>query len=164
VAVLHLWFKDKFWLDKGVTRWRARRGRASFSDRHPECVAEAALSGWITGLAAKELSKLGEKERLQRAIDWVQEPFPGIDVRERLEWANLRDWTSDPYTLGSYSYVRPGGWGQRAIYATPIDDTLYFAGESTEAPPHHSTVHGAYVSGRRAAREILSSRGMELHT
>jgi monoamine oxidase len=164
VVVAYFLFKDKFWLEKGVKGWRMRGNRASFSDRHPEGVSEACLRGWISGYAARELSKLGPTDALQRAIDWVQEPFPGINVRERLQWSTLRDWKSDPYTLGSYSGVAPGGWGQRAIYATPIDETLYFAGESTQPPPYHSTVHGAYVSGRRAAREILSSMGMAPHT
>jgi monoamine oxidase len=97
-------------------------------------------------------------------IDWIQAAFPGVDVRERLQWSNLRDWNSDPFALGAYSFARPGGYGQRYIYATPIEQTLHFAGESTAAPPHYQTVHGAYVSGRRAAREILSDLGMEVQS
>jgi monoamine oxidase len=164
VVVVHLWFKDKFWLEKGIKGWSIRGGRISFSDPHPEGVSEACLSVGLTGHAGRELSKLGEKEGLQRALDWVQEPFQGLNIRERLEWSNLRDWNSNPYTLGSYSFAAPGGYRQRYIYASPIEDTLYFAGESTEAPPHYQTVHGAYVSGRRAAREILSSLGVEAHS
>jgi monoamine oxidase len=163
-VVLHFWFKDKFWLEKGVSGWSTRGGRISFLDPHPEGVSEAPLFGYVTGSASRELSKLGEKEGLQRALDLVQEPFQGLNIRERLEWSNLRDWNSDPYTLGSYSFPAPGGYRQRYIYATPIEDTLYFAGESTEAPPHYQTVHGAYKSGRRAAREILSSLGVEAPT
>jgi monoamine oxidase len=164
VTVVYLRFKDKFWLEKGVTSWSTPGRGISFSDHHPEGISEACLSGYITGPASRELSKLGEKEGIERALDWVHQAFPSMNVRERLEWSHLRDWTGDPHTLGSYSYTRPGGYGQRAIYATPIEDTLYFAGEGSYAPGEITTVHSAYVSGRRAAREILSSQGMKPST
>ncbi len=162
VVVLHFWFKDKFWLEKDVKGWSTRGGRISFSDPHPESVTEPSLTGWITGHAGRELTKLGLKGGLERALDWVQEPFPGVNIRERLDWSHIRDWNSNPYSLGSYSFPRPGTYNHRYIYATPMEETLYFAGEATEAPPHHQTVHGAYASGRRAAREILARLGIEV--
>jgi monoamine oxidase len=165
VVVVNMLFKDKFWLEKGVKSWYTRGGRITFYDPHPESVSEPALAGWITADAARELTKLGQNGGRERALDWVQEPFQGLNIRERLEWFHLRDWNSEPYTLGSYSSSpRPGGYGQSYVYATPIQETLYFAGEATEIAPYRSTVHGAYRSGRRAAREILSSLGMEAHT
>jgi monoamine oxidase len=39
--------------------------------------------------------------------------------------------------------------------ATPIEDTLFFAGEATCVSPANGTVEGALASGRRAARSIL---------
>jgi uncharacterized protein with NAD-binding domain and iron-sulfur cluster len=42
--------------------------------------------------------------------------------------------------------------------ASPVANTLFFAGEAAEVEGHSGTVHGAIRSGRRAAECILSSR------
>ena len=67
-------------------------------------------------------------------------------------------WASDPYALGSYSFYTVGSTpGMRDDLAAAIDSRLYFAGEATDrtAP---GTVHGAYISGVRAARDIIGRR------
>lgn len=63
-------------------------------------------------------------------------------------------WGADPFTFGSYSHIPPGASG--ADYdslAAPVGGRLFFAGEATHRE-HPSTVHGAYLSGLRAAQEI----------
>ena len=40
-------------------------------------------------------------------------------------------------------------------WPSPIDGTLFFAGEATESDGDNGTVHGAIASGRRAARRAL---------
>lgn len=68
----------------------------------------------------------------------------------------LVNWLADPYTQGGYSYATPGHASARQdlAQATP---PLFWAGEAT-APWHQTaTVHGAIVSGRRAAEEVLAS-------
>jgi monoamine oxidase len=41
--------------------------------------------------------------------------------------------------------------------ATPVLDTLYFAGEHTDLTGHWGTVHAALRSGVRAARQVLAA-------
>lgn len=43
----------------------------------------------------------------------------------------IHDWQVDPFARGGYSYVKVGGQGARETLATPLEDTLYFAGEAT---------------------------------
>jgi len=63
-------------------------------------------------------------------------------------------WKSDPWSMGSYSFAKVGATGEdRDQLAAPIDGRLFFAGEATQRTMY-STVHGAYLSGCRAAREI----------
>lgn len=66
-------------------------------------------------------------------------------------------WSTDPFALGSYSYLAPGplGVSAREKLAAPVG-RLHFAGEatSTEAP---ATQAGALLSGRRAAAEIIEA-------
>lgn len=42
--------------------------------------------------------------------------------------------------------------------ASPLRNTLFFAGEATDFSGHNGTVHGAIASGQRAAVEVLESR------
>ena len=64
-------------------------------------------------------------------------------------------WASDPFARGSYSYPGVGAFGNdRTLLARPVEDTLFFAGEATHRDDPGS-VHGAWWSGLRAARQIL---------
>ncbi|HUK07151.1 MAG TPA: NAD(P)/FAD-dependent oxidoreductase [Stellaceae bacterium] len=65
-------------------------------------------------------------------------------------------WTTDPYARGSYSYAKPGHADDRAIWAAPLAERLFFAGEAT-SPNFFSTTHGAYLSGLRAAKEAIAA-------
>jgi polyamine oxidase len=62
-------------------------------------------------------------------------------------------WHSDPFSMGSYSYIPVGA--KPADFDTlgePFDRVL-FAGEHT-IQPHHQTVHGAVLSGLREATRL----------
>jgi monoamine oxidase len=67
-------------------------------------------------------------------------------------------WASDPFARGSYSFIGVGGSNDsRRDLAEALGDDevdrVFFAGEATSAA-HAATVHGAYESGLRAAREV----------
>jgi len=63
-------------------------------------------------------------------------------------------WKSDPWSLGSYSFDKLGATSaDRDALAAAIDGRVFFAGEATHRTMF-STVHGAYLSGLRAAEEI----------
>ena len=162
-VVGHFLFDAWFWRDAipNLPGWSTRGGRISFWDPHPAGKGQPVLLGWITGTAAQELSDLGEEAGRDRALSWIEEAFPAAGARKRVQWSSLRDWVRDPYSLGSYSYTCPGGAQERAVLATPLEG-LHFAGEATAPAPHYQTVHGAYMSGRRAAREILGALGRDV--
>ena len=70
------------------------------------------------------------------------------------EGYSITRWMSDPFSFGSYSHIPPGASG--ADYVTlsrPVAQRLFFAGEATHRA-YPGTVHGAYLSGLRAADEI----------
>ena len=63
-------------------------------------------------------------------------------------------WQSDPWSYGSYSYVPAGVSFRRHLdLARPVDDKVFFAGEATHQD-YPATVHGAFLSGVRAARQV----------
>lgn len=64
-------------------------------------------------------------------------------------------WGSDPFVFGSCSFNPAGSHPQKPReLAHPLRDRLYFAGEATEQNDI-GTAHGVYLSGIRAADEIL---------
>jgi monoamine oxidase len=78
----------------------------------------------------------------------------GTGIPQPTAWQITR-WASDPFSLGSYSYNPLGTQGNtRQLLAGPVQQKLFFAGEAAE-PDYFGTAHGAYLSGLRAAREIL---------
>ncbi len=73
-------------------------------------------------------------------------------------------WGSDPFSRGSYSFAKLGmlstddidtDW---ATYAASVNKRLFFAGEATTRS-YRGTVHGAYLSGLDAARQVMSAPG-----
>jgi monoamine oxidase len=68
----------------------------------------------------------------------------------------LTRWQSDPFAEGAYSYLKVGATPDvRDVLAAPMQNRIFFAGEATHRR-FPATVHGAYLSGRRAARELLA--------
>ena len=76
----------------------------------------------------------------------------GGDVRKHFDEGAATAWASDPYARGAYSYCVPGRYGARAVLTRHVGGRIVFAGEHTEQAAY-GTLHGAYLSGIRAAAE-----------
>jgi polyamine oxidase len=64
-------------------------------------------------------------------------------------------WSRDPHALGAYSYPAVGNTPKHfAKLGQAVGKRLFFAGEHTTFD-YHGTVHGALISGRRAASQVL---------
>lgn len=117
------------------------------------------LTGWAGGPAAEKLSHQGETFILERATETLSHLF-GLEwnrIEGLLEAWHVHDWQADAFSRGAYSYSGVGGLEARRSLATPVENTLYFAGEATEFDGHSGTTHGAIATGRRAARQILDA-------
>jgi monoamine oxidase len=74
---------------------------------------------------------------------------------EEPEQVLVTDWQHDPFSRGSYAFMKPGAKPEdHDFIATPIDGVLHLAGEATwtEDP---ATVTAALRSGHRAAQNVL---------
>ncbi|MEV0415850.1 NAD(P)/FAD-dependent oxidoreductase [Streptomyces sp. NPDC050448] len=77
----------------------------------------------------------------------------GSDIPAPTDYQITR-WASDPYAHGSYSFTKLGATSDmRDQLAATVDGRVHFAGEATDRKDY-ATVHGAYRSGLRAAKEI----------
>ena len=66
-------------------------------------------------------------------------------------------WAQDEFACGSYSHLGlDASWADRRAIQGRITERLAFAGEAG-SEGYAGTVHGAYLSGEAAARELLAS-------
>ena len=110
-------------------------------------------TAFFTGDYAREMLKLGQESALQKGLDTLRAEVGKPDLcYKQARWVN---WPEDEFALGGYSVCLPGHFDAREklAEATP---PLYWAGEASA--PHHLTamVHGAYLTGQRAANEIIN--------
>jgi monoamine oxidase len=111
------------------------------------------VTGFASGNWARELLALGEDGALARGLEGLRTELgrPDLQAAE----AHLVNWPDDPFARGGYSVAPPGHADAREILARPVSKHLYFAGEATAPNDMAATVHGAYVTGKRAASEVL---------
>ncbi len=115
---------------------------------------EPVIVAYFGAWRAQEFNRLPDADAIETAQnimcnmfqDWIPKPV----AYARSSWA------ADPFATGSYSFDKVGQQqADRKTLASPVGQTLFFAGEATH--PHYvATVHGAYESGIRAAREVLN--------
>jgi len=111
------------------------------------------LTCWAGGPKAARLTGKKPDRLIQEALQSVKDVFGPLPP---LMGAYVQDWQADPWSRIGYSYIRVGGMGAREELAAPLKETLFFAGEATDAE-ESGTVAGALRSGQRAAKEVLES-------
>ena len=112
------------------------------------------LLALMAGDAAFSTEKTPDQELVAEATKVLQSVF-GNSVPTPVE-ALVTRWASDRFAKGSYSYTGPNFKPlDYEDMARPVGN-LFFAGEHT-CGTHPATVHGAYISGLRAASEIIDT-------
>lgn len=110
------------------------------------------------GRRAREINRWSDDRLLAEALAVMNRlfgdefgPIPAPQAVVRTNWQN------DPFANGSYSFDQVGQQpNDRQTLAEPINQQLFFAGEATH-PHFYATVHGAYETGVRAAREVAQA-------
>lgn len=120
----------------------------------------ALITGWAPFRAARRLTGKSHSEVTEECLRALARVLPvSLDnLKDGLVDAYFHDWQSDPFSRGAYSYGKVGADGAQRVLSAPIERTLFFAGEATDASGNNGTVHAAIFSGYRAANEILQSR------
>jgi monoamine oxidase len=120
----------------------------------PACVP--VITGWAGGARAERLLAEPPPQRVAAALESLASGLgmPRRRLEEELEAHRTHDWQGDPHSRAAYTYVGVGGEEAPATLGRPVRDTLFFAGEATDAE-ETGTVGAALGSGRRAAREVV---------
>lgn len=154
VTKLALKFEEPFWpLDvQYLGAMTADRGRWNYFMNYRTFSEENILVGLSVGEYAQIAEQMDDADMLEDCMSVVRATF-GAHAPEPVGFLATR-WSLDPYTHGAYSYVRVGSKpGDFDGLAKPIAKTILLAGEHTTFE-YHATVHGAYLSGVRAAEII----------
>ncbi|WP_162902176.1 flavin monoamine oxidase family protein [Facilibium subflavum] len=113
------------------------------------------LAAFTAGEFAESMERLSDQELVDLVIDALRQMY-GDNIPAPVHHRITR-WHQDPFSYGSYSYLPVDvKASQRAHLAEAIDSKVFFAGEATSVY-FPSTVHGAFLSGVRAAYEILQT-------
>jgi monoamine oxidase len=117
------------------------------------------LTGWLAGPAAQRLRNASDEEVIELALESLTSLLattPAI-LQAQLRASYVCNWGTEPYAYGAYSYPTVGAQAMRNALATPVADTLYFAGEVVYEGASAGTVEAALVSGQVAARTMLKA-------
>lgn len=147
-------FKDRFWQedagfffsDETIPTWWTQL---------PEQLP--ILTGWVGGPKAALLEGYSDKKLLEKALTSLAAIFDlsSTDLKEKLSSSAVFNWKKDKHTLGAYSYGTPESHEALQILNTPIENTLFFAGEALYAGPHPGTVEAAIVSAELVVKKLI---------
>jgi monoamine oxidase len=128
--------------------------RTATGNYHIRPFGHPLIEAYFGGSFARELEQ-DSGAMAHNAIEELSGIF-GYSIKAKLCAVATTAWAADPFARGSYSYAEIGHSHARRILAEPVNEVLFFAGEaSSEAD--FSTAHGAYRTGVRAAREVMSA-------
>ena len=163
-------FREAFWFEDGFVRERMvkgpdKPGELNFVHAHHAAVPTwwtalparvPVITGWAGGPRAEALLAKSELAQVNIGLQALSEAIgvPRRVVDEQLEAWQIHDWQADPFSRAAYTYPAVGGMAAQHSLAKPVEGTIVFAGEYTDAE-QTGTVAGAIASGRRAAKAIL---------
>jgi monoamine oxidase len=107
----------------------------------------------VAGEFGRQLAAKGEAEMTAFALDWLTSLY-GTDVKRAVGRRHATRWNQEPWVLGAMSVAAPGAQSARRVLVEPMSERVWFAGEATHETLW-GTVGGAWVSGERAATEVL---------
>lgn len=144
-------FSEKFWdetqtidIVHGDARWK------EFINLSKE-IGKPILLALNGGKAATEALRMSKNEIADETFLVLQNAYRDATRPLRV---TTTTWEDDPYAQGSYSIVPVGGSLTMCDDLAKPQGRVYFAGEHTNSS-YPATVHGAYLSGVRAAKSLI---------
>lgn len=112
------------------------------------------LLGFNAADRGRDIEAWSDEQIVASAMETLRTIF-GADIPQPVDYQITR-WASDSFTRGSYSYNALGSTPvMRDALASALNKQLFFAGEATDRD-YFGTAHGAFLSGLRVSRDILS--------
>lgn len=116
--------------------------------------AQPILIGFNAAAYGHAVEARSDGEQVAEALEVLRGLYGPVPEPEAVA---VTRWASDPFARGAYSFLGVGAaTADRQALGAPVAGRLFFAGEATH-PAYPGTVHGAWLSGERAAREVLAA-------
>ncbi|KAK7743676.1 hypothetical protein SLS62_010508 [Diatrype stigma] len=119
------------------------------------------LLGLMAGDAGFDTEHSKNDELVEEATDVLRSIY-GAKVPQQPVHSIITRWGSDKFSRGSYSSAGPDMKPDDYQTMARSVGNLFFAGEHT-IETHPATVHGAYLSGLRAASEVIEATLGPIH-
>ena len=121
------------------------------------------LTGWLGGSKAAEKIFEPESSLLQMALLSLSSIFrmPPAMLREELCNYKIINWQNQPYIKGGYSYNTLHSEKAKQILSSPVENTIYFAGEAISQGQSQGTVESALQSGYDTASILIEQYQIE---
>lgn len=118
------------------------------------------LTGWAGGPQAWPLENKSDDEVLQAALQSLSNIFEKAvgELKQLLVDSLVANWTNDPYSFGAYSYSTIESTQALKVFNSPIDNTIFFAGEAFYDGSSPGTVEAALVSAKNTVEKIINGR------
>lgn len=148
-------FESAFWPAEAelidIVPAASRRGQWVESLNLTGLVDVPALMMFNAGKFARTVEAMTDAQVIASASAALEPAFPGLPTPTGM----LRSsWSTDPFSLGSYSFLAVGSSLADRDALTAPEGRRFFAGEAC-SHDHAATVHGAYTSGEAAAQAVL---------
>lgn len=117
------------------------------------------ITGWAGGPIAAALTQHSEDELLEIAIRSLSDIFDitPAELRNIISCSYVFNWSNYDESLGAYSFPTPDSVSARKLLNTPLDKTVYFAGEGLYDGAYSGTVEAAFSSGSQTAAALLET-------
>lgn len=164
ISILPMALHDKVFLRFPKVFWNPKRDMIEFARAEREPVANVLNWHKYTGRAVLMASFAGSKARALEDLDDAQVQSQIMELLRKCYKEKTVEptamqfirWGKDRFAHGSYSLVPIGCNPKHFKSLARSVDRLFFAGEATTFL-NQGTAHGAYLSGIRAADELLTS-------
>jgi monoamine oxidase len=145
------WPADRDWIDflgPTETLW------GDWTNYLPAC-GQPLIVGFNAARMADEVEALDDRDTTASAMAALRAMF-GSSIPDPVA-SQVSRWRQDPFALGAYSFHAVGSSrkDRSAFFGADWEGRLHFAGEAT-SKDQPATVHGALLTGRKAAAAILA--------
>jgi monoamine oxidase len=118
------------------------------------------LTGWAGGSKAERLSDETDEELLQKALFSLANIFNmSVDkIKENLLASKVFNWQKNEWSLGAYSYSLPTSAIAKELLNTPVENTIFFAGEALSNCLSPGTVEAAVTQAKETVIRVLKKK------
>lgn len=110
------------------------------------------LTGWLGGPNAAGL----QADLLDKALSSLANIFNIPNIVDLLDQAFIHNWSEEQAIHGGYSYGMPFSEKAKEVLTTPVENTIFFAGEALYNGDSPGTVEAALHNGKEIAHKIKS--------